>query len=224
MKRTALALTFIVALLILALARALVFEVAEANWYGMMKAIDNVVITVQSPQNITYTERTVLLDVTIETFNNESWYKTRYILNNEKPVDVKTPIVSERQITNLLTYQLANGTWYNVTVSYPRYTAQGSVLLSNLANGTYCLTVQRYYYYDAAYANPERVRIFNATTVSFTINATAPSEHDLETVPLPNSLTLSADVAVVASITLVAVIGIGLLVYFKKHLKFERKR
>lgn len=206
MKRTALALTLIVTLLILVLAGALVVEVAEANPASMAQLFDNVVITVQSPQNITYTERTLPLNFTVET-NNENQLKTRYILNNEKPVNVQTPVVSMRLETSW--YMVEGGN--NETFRFTRYTAQGNAFLSNLTDGTYYLMVQRYY---GDSTKPEGATIINATTVSFTINTTASFERDSETVPFPDSLTLSAGIAVAA---VVAFVCAGLLIDFRRR-------
>ncbi|MGB9914389.1 MAG: hypothetical protein ACPLIG_00275 [Candidatus Bathyarchaeales archaeon] len=175
MKRTIFGLTCMMSLLSSVLAGALFFEVAEANPAAMAKLFDNCVITAQSPQNKTYNERTLPLNFTVET-NNEYRLMVRYILNNEKPVNVKTQIVSEKWLTGWYGYELGNGTFYNDTYSYPRYTAQGSALLSNLTDGTYCLTVQRYY---TNIANPADITIANATTVFFTIDTTPPSISNL---------------------------------------------
>jgi len=133
-----------------------------ANPSSYVRLFDNVVITVQSPQSKTYTETTIPLNFTVET-NNEEQGKTRYILNNEKPVDVETPVVSSRTETG----------WYgdgysNYSFTYPRYTAQGSSVLNDLSDGVYNLTIQRYF---ADYMKPESVRIVNSTTVIFSVSA-----------------------------------------------------
>ncbi len=133
-----------------------------ANPSSYVRLFDNVVITVQSPQSKTYTETNIPLTFTVET-NNEEQAKTRYILNNEKPVDVETPVTSSRTETG----------WYgdgysNYSFSYPRYTASGSAVLNHLSDGVYNLTVQRYF---ADYMKPESVRIINSTTVIFSISA-----------------------------------------------------
>lgn len=162
--KTALVLWF--ALLVAVSSGILVVE-ALANPSSYVRLFDNVVIRVQSPQNRTYTERNIPLNFTVET-NNEEQLKTRYILNKEKPVDVATPVISTRTETG----------WYgdgsaerNYTFNYPRYTAQGTAILGDLSNGTYNLTIQRYFF-DSV--KPEGVTVINATSVIFAVGIPLP--------------------------------------------------
>ncbi len=155
------ALTLWLFVLLLSSAGTLIVAVL-ANPSSYVKLFDNVVITVQSPQGKTYTETTIPLNFTVET-NNEEQGNTRYILNDEKPVDVGTPVVSSR--TEIGWY----GDGYsNNSFSYPRYTASGSAVLNDLSDGVYNLTIQRYF---ADYMQPEGVRIVNSTTVIFSVSA-----------------------------------------------------
>ena len=159
MKRKALTLWLFLSL---SLSAGTLTAAVLANPSSYVRLFDNVVITVQSPQSKTYTETTIPLNFTVET-NNEEQGKTRYILNNEKPVDVETSVVSSRTETG----------WYgdgysNHSFTYPRYTAQGSSVLNDLSDGVYNLTVQRYF---TDYMKPESVRIVNSTTVIFSISA-----------------------------------------------------
>ncbi len=147
-------------LLLLSLSAGTLVIAVLANPSSYVKLFDNVVITVQSPLSKTYTETTIPLNFTVET-NNEEQGKTRYILNNEKPVDVETPVISSR------TGRYGDG-YSNYSFSYPRYTAQGSAVLNDLSDGVYNLTIQRYF---IDYMKPENVRIVNSTTVIFSISA-----------------------------------------------------
>jgi hypothetical protein len=221
MKRSALALVLIISFLVAVLAVTPIFEIAIANPSSYVRLFDNVVIIVQSPQNTTYTERTLPLNFTVET-NNEEQGKTRYILNKENPVDVATPVVSKRMETG----------WYgdgsaerNYTFTYPRYTAQGSAVLQGLSHGTYNLTIQRYFP-DAM--KPEGVTIINATTVSFTVDANPP-KISLPSLENSDSSASTAEakggvsppwlpyVAAAVSVAFVAVVAVGVLVYIKKR-------
>ncbi len=192
-----------------------------ANPSSYVRLFDNVVIRVQSPQNRTYVERNIPLNFTVET-NNEEQLKTRYILNKGKPVDVATPVVSTRTETG----------WYgdgsaerNYTFNYPRYTAQGSAALLNLSDGTYNLTIQRYF---PDSMEPEGVRIINATTVSFTVGVSPPVaqfpslENSNGSAPSPET---EGDLAprwlpyieAAVSLAVVAAVAAGGLIYWKKQ-------
>ena len=166
MKKAVSAAIIISALLISLVAGVQIVEVAKANFMPFY----NVVINVQSPQNGTsYNIRTLPLNFTVES-NQEDQTSTRYILNSEKPVDVATTVVSSR----IATMQVWNG-WSsepNQTKRYVLYTAEGNTGLDNLADGTYNLTIQRYFTYSIT---PQEITIYNATTVTFTIDTTSPS-------------------------------------------------
>lgn len=217
--KTALVLWFV---LLVAVSSGILVVDALANPSSYVKGpFDNLVITVQSPQNKTYFERTLPLNFTVET-NNEEQLKTRYILNKGKPVDVATPVVSTRTETG----------WYgdgsaerNYTFNYPRYTAQGSAVLLNLSDGTYNLTIQRYV---PDSMEPEGVRIINATTVSFTVGVSLPvtqfpslenSDGSASTPETEGCLTPRwlPYVEAAVSLAVVAVVAAGVLIYWKKQ-------
>jgi hypothetical protein len=218
MKRTALVLGL--AVLVAVSAGTLIVE-ALANPSSYVKLFDNVVIRVQSPQNRTYAERNIPLNFTVET-NNEEQLKTRYILSNRNPVEVATPVVSTRTETG----------WYgdgsaerNCTFNYPRYTAEGSAALLNLSDGTYNLTIQRYF---PDSMEPEGVRIINATTVSFTVGVSPPVtqspslENSDGSAPSPETEGGLAPrwlpyIEAVVILAVVAVVAAGVVIYWKKR-------
>jgi hypothetical protein len=159
MKKMRLVAVAAIVLLISALVATRVVEVVKANPSSFARLFDNVVITVQSPENKTYNMRTLPLNFTVET-NNDYQPPASYILNNGKPVEVATRVVSQRIVTS----------WYweggNHTYDYTRFTAQGNAVLPSLADGTYNLTIQRY-------GNPAQPLV--STNVSFTIDTASPS-------------------------------------------------
>ncbi len=157
--RKALALWF---LLLFSLSAGTLIIAVVANPSSYVKLFDNIVITVQSPQSKTYAETTIPLNFTVET-NNEEQGNTRYILNNQEPIDVETPVISSRTETG----RYGDG-YSNNTFTYPRYTARGSAVLNDLSDGVYNLTIQRYF---ADYMKPDSVRIVNSTTVIFSVSA-----------------------------------------------------
>jgi hypothetical protein len=214
--KTALVLWFV---LLVAVSSGILVVEALANPSSYVRLFDNVVIRVQSPQNRTYAERNIPLNFTVET-NNEEQGKTLYVLNKEKPVDVATPVVSTRTETGWY-----RDGYFNYTFIYPRYTAQGSVVLKDLLDGAYNLTVQRYF---PDSMKPEGVTIINATTVSFTVDTFPPgilfpslrnsdvsaSTAEAEQSPAPLSLPY---VAVAAPMAVLAVTAVAILVYWKKR-------
>jgi hypothetical protein len=216
MKRTALVLWL--AVLVAESSGTLIIE-GLANPSSYVRLFDNVVISVQSPQNRTYVERNISLNFTVET-NNEEQLKTRYILNNGKPVDVATPVVSTRTETGWY-----RDGYFNYTFTYPRYTAQGSAVLDGLSNGKYNLTIQRYF---PDSMKPEVVTIINATTVSFIVDAPPPvtqtpssensdgsaSAQETEGNLAPHWLPY---VAAAVSAAVVAVVAVGVPVDWRKN-------
>ena len=184
------------------------------------RTYDNLVITVQSPQNKTYIERTIPINFTVET-NNEEQGNTCYILNDEKPVNVGTRVVSTRTETG---WYLEGSVDRNYTFTYSRYTAQGNAILENLADGTYNLTIQRFFPDEL---KPEGLIVITTTTISFTVDASAPQSTPF---PLLNNSDGSAAtaetgegfptwtyIAAAVSVATVSVIVVGVLTYFKKR-------
>ncbi len=123
---------------------------------------DNVVINVQSPLNgATYNVQSIPLYFTVQT-NNYGQLPTCYILNSQAAIDVPVWITSQGTATGWYDYGSGNRTY-----NYSRYTALGNIVLKNLANGKYNLTVERYY------GDISKPQVINSTSVSFTIDTSA---------------------------------------------------
>jgi hypothetical protein len=124
-------------------------------------------IEIQSPQNDpTYKDTTLPLYFTVET-NNEYQYLTRYILNGQNPVAVHTGVIYRTTRAGQYGMEGANGAIIYYDFNYSRYVAQGKALLSDLSNGEYTLTVERYTEDPSA---PQGIDIINSTSVNFTVN------------------------------------------------------
>ncbi len=121
MKRTELAITLILALLLSLFAGVPAIKEAKANPYGMTLMMWRDKIVVETPQNKTYNTETLAVNFTVEYM--EASY-TGYILNNQKPVYVSPTVVSHE-----------TDSWF--------YVGQFNFLLTNLTDGTYNLTLVR---------------------------------------------------------------------------------
>jgi uncharacterized membrane protein YraQ (UPF0718 family) len=184
MKRTALALAIILALLCSTLVGLLFFKVAKANFYPQ-----NFRVLVQSPVNKTYAESTVPLNV---------------ITNIE--YDFENP---ERWV------------WYSldgretVVMSLHTYVGDGFKFVANatlkgLSNGQHWLTVYAENRYNST--KMRNVTLSCQARVYFTVNAIPiPTERPTEQEHFPTTL------VIVASVTVIVLVGAVLLVYFKKH-------
>jgi hypothetical protein len=87
-------------------------------------------------------------------------------------------------------------------------TTAGNCTLTGLPNGSHNLTV---YAWDSA-GNIEASK-----TITFTIDKQAESENKTETLTEPNAKTFPTTLIVVVSGASLAVVSVGLLVYFKKR-------
>jgi hypothetical protein len=200
-------------LLFLAVAGTQVVEVAKANPSSTARLFDNVVITIQSPQNASYNVKTIPINFTVES-NNDYQLPVNYTLNGKKLGATMTTVVSQRTVNSWYGWY-SNDVFVNNTYSYARFTAQGDALLSNLADGTYNLTIQRF-------GNPSKP--VASTNVTFTIDTISPSiqillpqnkSYDITSVPLvvaltePSTLTYSLDekanVTIIGNATLTGV-------------------
>jgi hypothetical protein len=191
-KREALALTLITALLFSAIAGARLSLLAKANFVFPPA---NPRITITSPTNNTsYNVSTLSLEVTFET------YKTGY----EEP--------SVSNTTRLFTYALdwkqpENITITNATVaSYPGGNVffAGSANLANLTEGLHNLTVHVVFDY------------FQLPNDSFHTESESTLYFKIE--PAPHNISiLMPDLLPILLVTAVSVVTIGVLVYFKKR-------
>jgi hypothetical protein len=231
MKRTALALTLILTLLLSAVAGTKLVNQAEANpSYGFES-----IIRIESPENKTYSTNNITLSITndagIGTYivdgvysNNYFWVTENRSLNLSDgshtiiatafslgstcvtfTIDTTPPKVSVSSPENK-TYESFDVP-LNFTMSEPvslitysldgqdNVTVDGNTTLTSLSPGTYNVTV---------YAQDLVGNVGASETIDFNIT----EEPELE--PFPTML-------VVATVASLAVIGIGLLVYFKKR-------
>jgi hypothetical protein len=141
------------------------------------------------PQNKTYNVNTITLNFYVET---NTWLNFFYGLDGQKlePIDNIT-IVSEE-----LMNPGRNPTIYRTTL-------KGGCILSNLSEGWHNITV--YQIGDYPTGKPQDGEIINSASTQFKI-AIPP-----ETAPFPTAPVAAASVATVA------VVGVGLLVYFRKR-------
>ena len=182
MKRTFIASIMILFLLLPLAAEMQPVSMTKANPSSWVWLHPDFVVTVQSPLNQTYRTNTIPLNITVETYSPSTMqFYTYYSLNNETTVILTTPIVSEKILTGHYGSSDGKGGWINNTYNYARYTAQGSVLLSNLTDGNYNLTLKAIgYYHRVIYftvdtnpastylLSPENVT-YNKTAVPLTI-------------------------------------------------------
>jgi YVTN family beta-propeller protein len=161
MNKKAFIATVLATLLIISATGTLPTELPKANPANMAKLFDAASIDVQSPKNMNYGVGTISLDFTVET-NNEYQPLTYYSLNGTELVEVKTTLVSSYFKTS----------WYwdgvNHTYHIERYIAEGHAVLSDLAQGTYSLTIQRH--------SGNLLEDITNKTVMFRVDQTAPSQ------------------------------------------------
>ncbi len=184
-KKTFMAAVIVCALIVLLVAMQFV-EVAKGNPASFAKLYDKVVVTVLSPTIKTYNTNTIPLSFTVET-NNEVETPATYVLNNQTPVTVATRVVSSRIETG---YRSGGpGSGYNESFHFARYTLQGDTVLSDLADGTYTLTVQW------QYATSGRATLIFAVEtrhpslqIALPKNTQTPSNPSPNTSPSPSSI------------------------------------
>jgi hypothetical protein len=128
------------------------------------------------------------------TINTQYRYPEVLILSPQN----KTYTTTEVPLTWTCDEQIVSADYILDPTLYGSKTLPGNTTLTGLSNGTHTITV---------YVFTERGQA-NSQTVHFTVSP----ETQLQPEPFPTAL-------VVASVVLVAVIGIGLLVYFKKRQK-----
>jgi len=160
MKTAKLATVFILVLLLSIVAGVPVINEVKANPSGMFRMVWRDIIVIQSPQNKTYNGETLLLNFTVEHLPETSSYLTRYVLQN---MDARGHL---RRIVNV-TLKRTNATHEYKYATAP--IAQYDSNLSNLADGTYKLTVQRYYENSR---EPEGITVRSSASVIFTVDTT----------------------------------------------------
>jgi hypothetical protein len=206
MKRTALVLAIISALLASALAGVTVIKEATANF---VPPPANTVMTIETPQNITYNVNTVVLNFTVETNLGLLYF---YSLDGQerKPIDNITTI-SEEPLPDW-------SRWWDGKTPIYRKMLIGTYLLSNLSEGWHNLTV--YQIYPLSPEAPQEGNVVHSANVQFSVSDTAnilelpSSTPSLAPTSSPEPFPTTMVIAPMASVT---VVGVGLLVYFKKR-------
>jgi hypothetical protein len=211
MKRKALALTLILALLALA---GVILKESTANF---VPPPANTVINIETPQNIIYNVNTVPLNFTVETNLGLLYF---YSLNGQerKPIDNITTI-SEELLPDW-------SRWWDGKTPIYRKMLIGTCLLSNLSKGWHNLTV--YQIYPLSPEAPQEGNVVYSANVQFSVSDTAnipefpssiPSpaptsspEPQQEAEPFPTALVIAS----VASIITVSLTCTALF-YFKKR-------
>jgi hypothetical protein len=200
MKRTALTLTLISVLYLVALAGTPVVNLAGAN--PIYTKPTYVRISVQSPQNTTYNTQPISLNFTVETnegdFNAHPYFYLLDGQDGQSSVKIEEiQVIGQREVSHELSYYA--GIYWD---PYTEYTLQGQAVLPNLSDGEHNVTV----FIDLLGTQTIEMNIF--ASVPFTIYNTSQSESQepFPTVPVA-----------AASVAMVAIVGLGLLVYFKKR-------
>jgi hypothetical protein len=147
MKKSLLTVFFVCGLFLSLVVGLQSVELAWANW---AVPPDDITISIQSPQNITYNVNKIPINFTVE---RNIWHHTSYVLDDAEQV------VIECTNSSSILFQDPGG------LSYKHATAQFSAVLSNLSDGRHNFTVREYYVYDW---NP--IHIAGSANVSFTID------------------------------------------------------
>jgi hypothetical protein len=186
MKRTATALTLIMALLFSAMAGTQIIFLVKAN--PLTVSPNNPIIIIESPTNDTYNVNSLTLNVTIKTMKT--------LFEGTDPAQSTTRVVTysldgeSSSVVTETSYDYNTSLGWNVTFT-------GVALLPELKNGPHNITVHAEYDY-----NPYGIHRESESTAYFAIDTT----------PLfPTAFCIAASGASLA------VVGIGLLVYFKKR-------
>ena len=205
MKRK-IALTLILALSFSVVAGTQFVNLAGAN-PNMFKKGRYCNISIQSPQNGTSNAEPIFLNFTVKKVYVSDTYSYFYILDEQ---DLQSGVkVEEIQLVGQET--ITNDTFF----PYTEYTLRGQAVLPKLGDGPHNLTVFIGWVKENGVIYQANIDPFSATT-QFSVDPTAtspsPSPSPQETEPEPFPPTL-----VVASVVPIAVVGLGLLVYFKKR-------
>ena len=183
MKRKASALTLILALLFSALAGEILVKLATAN---PLPPVDPT-ITIDSPQNATFTGDSIVLNFTGQ--SNWNTYSYYYSVDGQsvKPVENIT-IISQKEVN-------IGG---NPNVN--RTTVQGSCILNNLSKGWHNVTIYNIATEDFVWNFPQYQKGETMCQIEYSFR--------IQEDPLFPAL---------ITVSIVATASVGLLLYFKKH-------
>ena len=190
MKRTAI--TLILALLFSSVAGTLFVNLATANPAPLFYPREPN-ISIESPTNRTYNVTSLPLNVTIKTFNS---YQEEYNTNTHRLVSYSLDGENSQFIDDTFQKEVPPG---YIVGEYTIFAA--SVFLSGLREGSHNLTVRAQYDYTTTY-DSSHWHFESESSVFFSIDIAE---------PFPIALVITA------SGVSIAVIGLGLLVYFKKR-------
>ena len=216
MKRTALALTLMLTFLFAAVAGVQFANVVEANFF--MPPADTV-LEIEYPRNVTYDTNTIELRFSVETNLGVLYF---YSLDGQERREANTTTVSQVPLPEYPPF--IDGTLWT------RRTEHGIVLLPNLSKGAHTVTI--YQIYPLSHETPQDGNVIASTTVTFDIStdpplqspspapsptptpsptpSPSPSPQETEPEPFPPTLVFTFVVSI-------PVVGLGLLVYFKKR-------
>lgn len=190
MKRTALALTLILALFSAVVSTQMV-NLAEANPNLIKGFYCN--ISVQSPQNGTYSTAPVLLNFTVKNNYVYDVYLYFYLLDEQ---DMQSSVEIE-EIEIIGEETISNDTHF----PYTEYTLKGQAVLSNLSDGPHNVTVFMGWVNADGVIYPANIDPFSATAifnVDSTIKSPSPSPQETQTAPFPTTF-VAASAAIVAT-------------------------
>jgi hypothetical protein len=208
LKRTASALTLVLALLMSAVAGAHFASMAGAN-PNMFKKGRYCDISIQSPQNRTYNAETIFLNFTVKKVDVSDTYSYFYILDGQ---DIQSGVkIEEIQLVGQET--ITNDTFF----PYTEVTLKGQAVLPKLPDGPHNLTVFIGWVREDGMIFHANIDPFS-TAAYFSVDTTTPTpspspspqQTETESEPFTVALATTAAVAVV-------VIGLGLLIYFNKR-------
>jgi hypothetical protein len=187
-KRTALALTLILALLFSAVAGMQLVDFGRANPLPEMYMR----ATIENPKNTTYTTNTVALDFSAESSTFFQYLNFFYSLDAQevKPIESMTVTGHEFIPSNPGVYRQ----WF-----------EGSSVLSNLSEGWHNVTI--YVTYSSSREDPPYGGPTPLANTTFMIALPQLQEQE----PFPTTVVAAASAATIA------VVGVGLLVYLKKR-------
>ena len=204
MKKTVLALTFILTLFSAAFCTQII-SLAEANPNMFMKP-RYCHITIQSPQNGTLNSGKILMNFTVKKWDISDVYSYFYILDGQ---DIQSGVkIEEIQFVGEET--ISNDAGF----PYVETTLVGQAVLPSLSDGAHSMTVFIGEVLGDGAIRPANVDPFS-TTVSFNVDSTiqSPCPAPQETVSAPLPTTLVATMSGVSA----ALACLALLVYFKKR-------
>jgi hypothetical protein len=204
MKKTVLALTFILTLFSAAFC-AQIISLAEANPNMFIKP-RYCHISIQSPQNGTLNSAQVVLNFTVKKWDISDVYSYFYVLDGQ---DIQSGLkIEEIQFVGEET--ISNDAGF----PYVETTLVGQAVLPNLSDGAHSMTVFIGEVLGDGAIRPANVDPFSATTsfnVDSTIQSPSPTPQETGSAPFPTTLVATA------SGVSAAVVCLGLVVYFKKR-------